>query len=81
MATSKKPSAPSKTTAAKGPQRFKLSANDASARKAIDSAVQRALEVQQLPSRIRYPIFVGFWLNPITKELEIINQVEDIQQG
>ena len=79
MVTSKK--TPTKTTAAKAPQRFKISANDAAATKAINAAIKRALEVQQLPPRIRYPIFVGIWLNPITKELEIINQVEDIQQG
>lgn len=73
MATTKQP-------AVKAPQRFKLSANEAAAKKAIDGAIKRALEVKQLPPRIRYPIFVGIWLNPITKELEIINQVEDIQQ-
>jgi len=43
----------------------------------IQSAVERALKQKQLPTpRIRGPIFVGIWYNPVTKKLEVINQFE-----
>ena len=83
MATTKRPTskakAPTRTTAAKGPQRFKIGTSDPAAKKAISAAIDRALKAQQLPPGTRFPIFCGIFLNPITKEFEIINQIEDIQ--
>jgi len=43
----------------------------------IQSAVERALKQKQLPTpKIRGPIFVGIWYNPVTKKIEVINQFE-----
>lgn len=51
------------------------SINDAT--RLIQSAVERALKQKQLPTpKIRGPIFLGIWYNPVTKQLEVINQFE-----
>jgi hypothetical protein len=42
----------------------------------IASAVKRAVASQPSVSKIKNPIIFGIWLNPKTKEVEIINQFE-----
>lgn len=70
MATTKSPAkAPTKTTATKA-----VSIEDAT--KTIQDAVNRAVKEKKLPTKIRGPIFVGIWYNPISKQLEVINQFE-----
>ncbi len=42
----------------------------------LSKAVQRAVASQPTFSRLRSPIIVGIWYNPRTKQVEIINQLE-----
>lgn len=64
------------TTAAGGIQ---LKANERvridKASQTIAQSVQRALGAQQGPSRLRRPILIGIRINPVTREIEIINQL------
>jgi len=46
------------------------------ATKTIQAAVDRAIKARQLTPKIRGPIFVGIWYNPITKKFEVVNQFE-----
>lgn len=70
MATTKSPAkAPTKTAPTRA-----VSIEDAT--QTIQDAVNRAIKEKQLPSRIKGPIFVGIWYNPVTKKLEVINQFQ-----
>lgn len=43
----------------------------------IARAVEGAIARQQLPGgRIRGPIIVGIWIDPITKRVQVVNQLE-----
>lgn len=50
------------------------SIDDAS--KLIAQAVKRAVATQPAGSKLRNPIIVGIYYNPRTKQIEIINQLE-----
>lgn len=73
MATKKSSGKAASKEAAAAPTATSI--NDAT--KLIQSAVERALKQKQLPApKIRGPIFLGIWYNPVTKKLEVINQFE-----
>ncbi len=71
MATSKKTG----TTKAGGST--KATATDLnSTTKAVQQAVQRALQAKQVQPKIRGPIFVGIIYDPIAKQFKAVNQFE-----
>ena len=70
MATSKK-------TGTKSAASTKSTATDlTSTTKAVQQAVQRALQAQQIQPKIRGPIFVGIIYDPIAKQFRAVNQFE-----
>jgi hypothetical protein len=75
MPTSKKKASSSKSSATS------QSADLASATKAVQQAVARAVKTKQIPATIRGPIFCGIWFNPITRKIEVINQLDAKQFG
>ena len=46
------------------------------ASRVIAAAVKRAVASQPTGSKLKSPLILGIWLNPKTKEIEIINQFE-----
>lgn len=77
MATKKsatKGSARGLTKAAVAPPPPTVSIDQAT--KVLQAAVKRATTTRQLPPKLRGPIFVGIWYNPISKQFEIVNQFE-----
>jgi hypothetical protein len=75
MATTKKPA--TKGAGASEKAGTKAGAGElASVTKTVQQAVQRALQARQIQPKIRGPIFVGIWYNPVTKQFEAINQFE-----
>lgn len=77
MATRKsstKGSAKATSKAAVAPPPPTVSIQDAT--RLLQAAVRRATDTKRLPPRLRGPIFVGIWYNPISKQFEIVNQFE-----